>query len=118
MKRLAAALEKNPNLQVLDLNDNNMGSSEVAAALTTAIGSLRKLRVLNFGDCLLTAKSTSKIIQALSTHTELEELNLNFSEINDAMCDQLIEAVVKKSPKLSLLEVRPFTPSLFPFSWN
>jgi len=105
MQRLAEALAKNPNLEVIDVNDNNIGKGDAASSFAKTIASLSKLRIVNLGDCMMDAKSAAKVIHALSNHSTLEELNLNFCEIDDATVELLVEAVVKKSPNLRLLEI-------------
>jgi Ran GTPase-activating protein (RanGAP) involved in mRNA processing and transport len=105
MKRLAEALAKNPSLEVLDFNDNNLGKGEAALIFSKTIALLPKLRVLNLGDCMLDAKSASAIIQALCNHTTIEELNLCFSEIGDDVVKLLVDCVVKKSPNLRHLDI-------------
>ena len=50
---LSEAFTHNPNLQVLNLNDNTG-----AAALVSALPNIQKLQELNLGDCLNT--STNK----------------------------------------------------------
>ncbi len=66
---LASALVHNPELRILNFNDNTFtwrGSQAVAEALPQ----LQKLSVLNFGDCLIRTKGAVFLAQALSSGHE------------------------------------------------
>lgn len=78
---LSLAFAKNPNMQVLNLNDNTV-RSEGAAALSDAMLSMPNLKEINLGDCLLKTTGATLLAQALTDgHLVLESLNLGFNEI-------------------------------------
>lgn len=69
---LSEAFVKNPNLQVLNLNDNIV-TVKGAVALSAALPRLQKLREINVGDCLLKTKGATLFAAALTDgHKELQ----------------------------------------------
>lgn len=69
---LSEGLRQNPNLRVLNLNDNTL-TARGAAAISKSLLFLPGLRSLNFGDCLLKTKGAQFIAEALTDkHTLLE----------------------------------------------
>ncbi len=102
---LLAGLAKCHDLEVLDLQDNTF-TLKGAKALAEALPSWSRLRVLNVGDCMLTAKGCLEVINALrsSDHPDLEILNLQYNEMNESGALALA-GVVKKYTKLKQLEV-------------
>lgn len=69
---LSDAFIQNPNLRVLNLNDNTL-TIKGASALAAALPSLQKLQEINLGDCLLKTKGAISIATALAEgHKELQ----------------------------------------------
>ena len=69
---LSEAFMQNPNLRVLNLNDNTV-TKKGAVALAVALRSLQKLEEINLGDCLLRTKGAISIAEALADgHRELQ----------------------------------------------
>lgn len=69
---LSEAFIQNPNLRVLNLNDNTL-TIKGALALAAALPNLQKLQEINLGDCLLKTKGAMSIAAALAEgHEELQ----------------------------------------------
>ncbi|KAJ1881318.1 Ran GAP Rna1, partial [Kickxella alabastrina] len=77
---LVTGLASNPNLTVLDLQDNTFTESG-SAALANALPGWSTLETLNIGDCLLGATGGRLITEALKVCTTLKTLNLQYNEI-------------------------------------
>merc|ERR1712088_922596 len=78
---LAEAFASNPNLRILNMNDNTF-TEKGAKALADALPKLQKLEVLNLGDCLLKTEGARHIAYALKeNHTNLKELYMDSNEI-------------------------------------
>ncbi|KAI7826465.1 hypothetical protein BX661DRAFT_184079 [Kickxella alabastrina] len=77
---LVTGLASNPNLTVLDLQDNTFTESG-SAALANALPGWSTLETLNIGDCLLGAAGGRLVIEALKICTTLKTLNLQYNEI-------------------------------------
>lgn len=69
---LAEAFVQNKGLTILNLNDNTFtwrGSHDMALVLPK----LQRLKIINFGDCLIRTKGAEFLAKALSDgHLELE----------------------------------------------
>jgi len=82
MEAIAEAIKSNPNLKILNLNDNTMcekGGRTLAPALAIA----RNLEKINFGDCLLKSGCIN-VLNALNDNDiigNLKELILSGNEI-------------------------------------
>lgn len=91
------AFTHNKNLHVLNLNDNTIGPKG-AEALFQALPVLTKLKVINFGDCLLKSKGASLLAKALQGgHGDLEELILESNEIRIDAALELADAIANKA---------------------
>lgn len=80
---IAQGLSANPNLRVLNLNDNTIGLKG-ARALSKALSTFRGLEELNLGDCLLKTKGALILAEALEihgNHTSLKYLDLSNNEL-------------------------------------
>lgn len=78
---LSDAFSNNPNLRILNMNDNTF-TEKGAKALANALPKMQKLTVLNLGDCLLKTQGAELIAKALTDgHSDLEELYLDSNEI-------------------------------------
>lgn len=78
---LAEAVEANPNLRVINFNDNTflkIGAEQIAKA----IAQLKHLEFVNLGDCLLRSKGAVMVARSLANFTNLKEAILSFNEIN------------------------------------
>ncbi|KAF5292137.1 hypothetical protein FQA39_LY14092 [Lamprigera yunnana] len=81
IKALCDAFICNTNLQILNLNDNTIGP-QGANEIRKILLHLQKLKIINFGDCLLKTKGALRLAEGLKTdHNNLEELILGFNEI-------------------------------------
>lgn len=106
---LSEAFSKNKNLQILNLNDNTLGSKG-SRALAKAIRNLQGLRSLNLGDCLLKTKGAEHIADAIGrTHLQLEDVNFESNEIRTSGGVAIAKAVGNK-PNLAkvLLDANQF----------
>jgi len=80
---IAKGLSANPNLRVLNLNDNTIGLKG-ANALAEVLPTFRGLEELNLGDCLLKTKGALILTEALAingNHVSLKCLDLSNNEI-------------------------------------
>ena len=80
--RLVKSLAKNPDLEILDVQDNTMTESG-AKALAEVLSHWKNLRILNIGDCLLGSKGAIAIFEALKGLDKLETIILTYNEINE-----------------------------------
>ncbi|KAG8232040.1 hypothetical protein J437_LFUL014443 [Ladona fulva] len=74
LSELTSALSENPNLRVVDLNDNTVGGKKGAVHVAAMLPQLKKLQKLNLGDCLLKTSGALVLAQALAkgNNTALE----------------------------------------------
>lgn len=77
---LAESFAKNPQLRILNLNDNTIGSKG-SVALSAVLRKLNKIQRLNFGDCLLKTHGAISLATALHSLPDLEEVLLDYNEI-------------------------------------
>ncbi|CAG9330595.1 unnamed protein product [Blepharisma stoltei] len=107
MVALFGALSNNPNMQVIEINDNNLKDEAAYTALAQCLESLNYISVLNIGDCLLGDAGARKIITALkSSNPHLRQLYLNYDELeNPAIIDELVE-LLQMRPELELVEIK------------
>ncbi|VDO28536.1 unnamed protein product [Haemonchus placei] len=92
VEALAACFEGNPNLRVINLNDNT-ATQLGSAAIAKALPSLPRLEVLNLGDCLCRDQGCHAIVDALSptVHKALKEVDLSGAEMSGAAAMQIVE---------------------------
>lgn len=88
----------------MDLSDNiftEVGSS----AMAEAVGQLKRLKVVQFGDCLVRTEGAKALAAALDAgHESLEELALSHNEIRVEGALAVLNAVVRK-PGLRKLDL-------------
>ena len=103
IEALADAWGNNPNLRILNINDNTL-TEKGAKHLAVALKKLKHLEVLNIGDCLLKTSGALLIADALkeSGAEKLQELYMDSNEIRIEGGLAIVEAV-KSSPNLKLL---------------
>ncbi|KAK8393756.1 hypothetical protein O3P69_006816 [Scylla paramamosain] len=78
---LASAFSMNPDLRIINLNDNTF-TPKGAKAMAEKLPTMQNLEVIDFGDCLLKTAGAKYIADALTdTHTKLQELRLDSNEI-------------------------------------
>lgn len=94
---LVRALEVNPNLRILNLNDNVLKNMD--KLLSDAIRHLNHLEVLNFGDCLLKTNGCISILSAVqhlcntNGACNLREIILNGNEIGKAATETIVATI-------------------------
>lgn len=96
---IAQGLSVNPNLRVLNLNDNTIGLKG-ARALARALPTFRGLEELNLGDCLLKTKGALILAEALEihgNHTSLRYLDLSNNELRMNAGDAIAKAMHDKT---------------------
>jgi len=96
---IAQGLSANPNLRVLNLNDNTIGLKG-ARALAKALPIFRGLEELNLGDCLLKTKGALSLAEALEihgNHTSLRCLDLSNNELRADAGNAIAKATHDKS---------------------
>ncbi|XP_018022102.1 ran GTPase-activating protein 1 [Hyalella azteca] len=99
---LAEALSHNPNLRVLNLNDNTF-TKKGGVAMAKYLPKMQALEVINFGDCLLKTSGASALAVALMPgHMKLKELYLDGNELTAEGGLSVVEAVQNK-PNLTKL---------------
>jgi Ran GTPase-activating protein 1 len=93
MVALFRNLLNNPDLQMIEVNDNYLNDLEAASCLSACIESLSFLSVLNIGDCMLGDKGAGLVLNALkSTNQHLMELYVQYNELSTGKTvDDLIE---------------------------
>uniref|UniRef100_A0A8C1XPN2 RAN GTPase activating protein 1a n=1 Tax=Cyprinus carpio TaxID=7962 RepID=A0A8C1XPN2_CYPCA len=93
---LATAMQHNPQLRVLNLNDNTF-TKRGAIAMAQALKHLRNVQVINFGDCLVRSEGASAISETLTEGLPiLKELNLSFGEITKDAALEVARSVQHK----------------------
>lgn len=95
MLALASSLLENPNLKVLDVQDNLL-TPLGAEALSQVLPKLKNLKRLNIGDCLIKSRGALAIAEALNIHECLEILDASYNEINGTSGLKLTESVCNK----------------------
>lgn len=100
---LSKALMKNPNMTILNLNDNTIGPKG-CQALVAAFEHMQKIKDVNFGDCLIKTPGAVYLSEILTEgHSDLEVLNLGFNEIGPEGAQSICLAVRNKSNLKSLI---------------
>ncbi|KAK7067623.1 Ran GTPase-activating protein 1, partial [Halocaridina rubra] len=100
---LASALSVNPNLRILNLNDNTF-TPKGARAMAEKLPSMQNLEVINFGDCLLKTNGAISIAKALeSGHIKLRELYLDSNEIKIEGGLHIVKALANKEQMTTLM---------------
>jgi len=89
---LIQAFIKNPNLETIDIYDNNVGSKG-APFLVQSLDSLKCLKKINFGDCLIDAIGSLQIVEKLKDFTIIEELDLSFNNLTDHAIPHLLTLI-------------------------
>ncbi|XP_050922262.1 LOW QUALITY PROTEIN: ran GTPase-activating protein 1b [Lates calcarifer] len=93
---LAAAMRHNPELRVLNFNDNTF-TKKGTLAMAQALRHLRNIQVVNFGDCLVRSEGAIALAAVLREGLPiLKELNLSFGEITEAAALVVAQAVMDK----------------------
>ncbi|RUP48523.1 hypothetical protein BC936DRAFT_144450 [Jimgerdemannia flammicorona] len=102
---LTRGLFKNPNLHMLDLQDNTFTKCG-CLALTEALTSWSHLYHLNVGKCLLSNKSGVAIADALilGKNQALKDVNLSYNEIESDAITCLTKAIAANLPNLDALD--------------
>jgi Ran GTPase-activating protein 1 len=101
---LADACANNPNLRVVNFNDNTfrkIGGDLVAKALTN----LKKLEYVNFGDCLIRSKGAVQIARSLANLENIKECILSFNEISLQAGLEIAKLMLKCKNTLQLLDL-------------
>ena len=95
MVALFRNLLNNPELQILEVNDNYLNDPEAFEALSACIENLNYLAVVNIGDCMIGDSGASKVLNALKTTSpHLLELNLQYNELaSSKICDEIMELI-------------------------
>jgi Ran GTPase-activating protein 1 len=101
---LADAFSVNPNLKVINLNDNTF-TERGAASMSRAISRLHNIEVINFGDCLLKTDGAKSVAAVLKIgHSKLKEVHLGFNEIRQEGGEALAESMQGKN-SVELLDI-------------
>ncbi|KAL8284096.1 hypothetical protein RQP46_004845 [Phenoliferia psychrophenolica] len=106
IEAIVKGLQKNPDLEWLDLQDNTAterGSRAIAASLP----SWPKLKTLNLSDCLLRPRGGVTVMTALSrgSNPALTTLRLQSNELDARAIDVLASAITLHLPSLVALEL-------------
>lgn len=104
---LSAAFEANPDLQMIEVNDNCLSDSAAYEALSRAIRSLQFVSVINVGDCLLGDGGALALLRALhESNPHLLQLNMQYDELRaDEVGDELVKFVLEKE-ELETLSIK------------
>lgn len=98
IEAIAYGLSANPNLRILNLNDNTIGLKG-ARALAKVLPTFQNLEELNLGDCLLKTKGAWVLAEALAiigNHTSLKNLDLSHNEIRIDGGKAIAQAMIDK----------------------
>lgn len=103
---IMAGLASCSKLEVLDMWDNT-ATEKGSQAVANALPSLKHLRELNLGDCLLRPRGGAMIARALQEghNPDLELLKLSGSEIDEEVVGLLVDFVTKHGHKLKRVEL-------------
>ncbi|TXT13550.1 hypothetical protein VHUM_00917 [Vanrija humicola] len=106
IEQLAQGLSKNPNLEVLDLQDNT-ATRTGTRALVKVLKQWPSLRILNLSDCLLGKAGGIALATALSkgSNTKLETLKLQYNEFDKRTIEILAVAISQHLTVLKELEL-------------
>ena len=102
IEALTGAFLENPNLRIIDLNDNTI--TLAAPKLALAIEKLPKLELVNLESSLIRTKGALSIARAITSHKNLQELYLGCNEIHTEGAMEIAH-VVKNMPKLKVLDL-------------
>ena len=102
IEALTNAFLDNPNLRIIDLNDNTI--TLAAPKLASAIEQLQKLEMINLESSLIRTKGALAVARAIVSHKDLKELYLACNEI-DAEGGAEIARVVKHMSSLKVLDL-------------
>lgn len=102
IEALTNAFLDNPNLRIIDLNDNTI--TLAAQQLASAISKLPMLEIINLESSLIRTKGALATARAIGSHKNLKELYLACNEI-DAEGGKEIAYAVKNMPNLKLLDL-------------
>ncbi|KAL4720347.1 hypothetical protein ACJJTC_007881, partial [Scirpophaga incertulas] len=87
---LSDAFKNNPNLAILNLNDNTIGAKGAEAIAAV----LHNLKTINFGDCLLKSKGAKALATAFRESSKaLVSLDLSHNEIGKEACMEVVNAI-------------------------
>jgi Ran GTPase-activating protein 1 len=102
-EHLAEAFLNNPNLKIINLNDNTCRKTG-ALWLSKAFCKLDKLEYVNLGDCLLRSEGALHITRSLEKNEILKELIMSFNEI-DTQTGLQIANLLKSKKTLGLIDL-------------
>ena len=95
MVALFRNLMKNPEMQIIEVNDNYLNDEEAAEALGACVENMNYLAVVNIGDCMLGDAGAKRVLDALKvTSPHLLELHLQYNELSTSqVSNQIIELI-------------------------
>ncbi|OMJ89377.1 hypothetical protein SteCoe_8477 [Stentor coeruleus] len=96
MVALFRSLLNNPELQIIEVNDNYLNEPEAYEALSACIENSKYLAVVNIGDSMIGDHGALRVLNALKTTSpHLLQLFLQFSELsNPKILEELTELVL------------------------
>lgn len=102
-------LQHNPNLEILDLQDNTFTKS-ASMVLALALPTWKKsLKELNLNDCLLKGDGARAVLEALhdGNFQKLETLKLEYNELTQDSLEEFLLPAIKnnKFPSIKTLEL-------------
>ena len=99
-------VERQPELEVLDLQDNTFTILGSRALADVALG-WPSLRELGVGDCMLSARGSIKIAETLAAgaHKKLEILRLQYNGINAKGVEAISHSAKNALPALKKIEL-------------
>ncbi|CAF2061149.1 unnamed protein product [Rotaria magnacalcarata] len=102
IEALSVAFVNNQNLRLIDLNDNSI--TLAAQKLASAIEKLPNLEVLNLESSLIRTKGAIAVARAIASHKNLQELYLGCNDIHTEGAMEIAHAV-KNMPTLKALDL-------------
>jgi Ran GTPase-activating protein 1 len=103
VKALSEAFMKNPNLRVINLEDNTL-RPDGAGMLAGTIPTLQFLEELNLGDCLLKGSGTKSIMDAIQGHKTLKAVYMASNEI-PKQAGLHAASILRKLPNLTTVNL-------------
>ncbi|KAM0756441.1 putative Ran GTPase activator [Meredithblackwellia eburnea MCA 4105] len=106
IEAIAKGLRKNPDLEILDLQDNT-ATERGSRAIAGALSFWPKLHTLNLSDCLLRPRGGLSIMRSLSSgsNPKLATLKLQSNELDPVAVTELSVAIKLHLPLLVALEL-------------
>lgn len=107
MISLFEAFDHNPDLQVIEIQDNLLSSEYVYTAFANSLSKLQFVSILNIGDSNLKDEGARAILGALAqTSPHLLELHMEFNDLEDRSTANLLIEMLPSKPQLERVNLK------------